>query len=154
MTSTASAPHSTETTDPAEVVRSFLLALEAGELDKALDKLAEDVVYVNVSLPTIRGRRGVERVFRPLMERFGGGFRVHFHTIAADGDTVLTERTDGLILGRVEQRLWVYGHFEVTDGMITLWRDSFDWLDVIVSLIRGLAGAVSPALNRPWPGDR
>lgn len=154
MTSTAAAPDPTATADPVEVVRSFLLELEAGELDEALDKLAEDVVYVNVTLPTIRGRRGVERVFRPLMERFGGGFRVHFHTIAADGNTVLTERTDALIFGRVEQRLWVYGRFEVADGRITLWRDSFDWLDVIVSLIRGIAGAVSPSLNRPWPGDR
>jgi limonene-1,2-epoxide hydrolase len=154
VTSTAAAPDSTQAGDPAEVVRSFLLALQAGELDEALDKLADDVVYINVTLPTIRGRSGVERVFRPLIERFGGGFRVHFHTIASDGETVLTERTDELIFGRVQQRIWVYGRFEVADGRITLWRDSFDWLDVIVGLIRGVAGAVSPALNRPWPGDR
>ena len=134
-------------------MRSFLLALEAGELDQALALLAEDVLYVNVSLPAIRGRGRIERLFRPPMERWRGGFRVHFHTVATNGRTVLTERTDELILGPIKQRIWVYGRFEVVDGKITLWRDSFDWLDVLVGLIRGLAGTLSPTLNRPWPGD-
>ncbi len=153
MTSTAAAPQSTSAGDPAEIVRSFLLALQDGNLDDALALLAEDVVYTNVSLPAIHGRSRIERLFRPLMER-GGGFRVHFHAIAANGDVVLTERTDELSLGRLEQRLWVYGRFEVRDGRITVWRDSFDWLDLMVGLIRGLAGAVLPSLNRPWPAQR
>lgn len=78
---------------------------------------------------------------------------MHFHAIAANGNTVLTERTDELILGPVKQRIWVYGRFDVIDGQIVLWRDSFDWLDVLVGLIRGLAGILSPALNRAWPGN-
>jgi limonene-1,2-epoxide hydrolase len=138
---------------PADVVRTFLLDLQEARLDDALALLAEDVVYTNVSLPTVRGRRRVEGLFRPAYEKLHGGFRVHFHSIAADGGTVLTERTDALIMGRVEQRIWVYGRFEVVDGQITVWRDSFDWFDVLVGLLRGLAGAVIPALNRPWPGD-
>jgi limonene-1,2-epoxide hydrolase len=47
----------------------------------------------------------------------------------------------------------VYGRFDVIDGRIVLWRDSFDWLDLLIGLIRGVAGALVPALNRPWPGD-
>ena len=109
------------------------------------------MVYTNVSLPTIRGRARVDRLFRPALEKGWGGFRVHFHTIATSGHKVLTERTDALIFGPVEQRIWVYGRFDVIDGRITLWRDSFDWLDVLIGLVRGLAGAVVPALNRPWP---
>ena len=139
--------------DPAEVVKSFLFALQDGDLDRALSLLDENVVYVNVTLPTVRGRRGVDRLFRPGLEKLPGGFRVHFHAIASDGDTVLTDRTDELILGRVRQRIWVYGRFEVSNGQITLWRDSFDWFDVLVGLVRGLLGAVVPALNRRWPGD-
>ena len=153
MSITATTSAAPATAHPTEIVRSFLLALQAGELDQALELLADDVVYANVSLPTIRGRARIERLFRPALERWRGGFRVHFHTIAANGDTVLTERTDALILGPIEQRIWVYGRFEVIDGKITLWRDSFDWLDVLVGLVRGLAGALIPALNRPWPGD-
>ena len=153
MSTTAStAVDGQQSTDPAGVVRSFLHALEAGELDRALALLAEDVVYTNVSLPTIRGRARVGRLFRPAYERLGGGFRVHLQTVAANGNTVLTERTDALIFGRVEMRLWVYGRFEIEAGRITVWRDSFDWLDLWVGLVRGLLGAISPSLNRPWPG--
>jgi limonene-1,2-epoxide hydrolase len=77
---------------------------------------------------------------------------VHFHHVAADGDVVLTERTDELALGRFEQRFWVHGRFELRHGQITVWRDSFDWFDYSLSAVRGLAGVVAPALNRPWPG--
>lgn len=139
--------------DPAGVVRSFLLGLQAGELDQALELLDENVIWINVTLPTLRGRRAAERVFRTGMEKLHGGFRVHFNAIAAEGNLVITDRTDELIFGPVRQRVWVYGRFEVTDGKITLWRDSFDWLDVLIGLVRGLVGAVVPALNRRWPGD-
>ncbi len=153
MTATArTAPHA-RPTEPAEIVRSFLLALQAGELDEALALLADDVVYTNVSLPTIRGRARIDRLFRPGLERGRAGFRVHFHAVATSGQTVLTERTDALIFGPIEQRLWVYGRFDVVDGQIVLWRDSFDWLDLLIGLVRGIAGAFIPALNRPWPGD-
>jgi limonene-1,2-epoxide hydrolase len=139
-------------TEPSSVVRAFLLALEAGELDEALSFLTEDVVWTNVSLPTIRGRAKVERVLRPGHEKLRAGFRVFFHTIAASGATVLTERTDALILGPLEVRAWVYGRFEIVDGRITVWRDSFDWLDFTVGFVRAVAGMFMPSLNRPWPG--
>jgi limonene-1,2-epoxide hydrolase len=154
MTATASkSTNAGSATEPAEVVKAFLLALQADELDRALELLDENVVWINVTLPTIRGRRGVERLFRFANEKLPGGFRVHFYAIASDGNTVLTDRFDELIMGRVRQRVWVCGRFEVTDGKITLWRDSFDWVDVLIGLVRGLAGAVAPALNRRWPGD-
>ena len=136
---------------PAELVHEFLVALEAGELDEALALLSDDVVYANVSLPTIRGRARIAGLFHPYYEKLGG-FRVHCHTIAAEGSTVLTERTDELILGPLELRLWVYGHFEIVDGRITVWRDSFDWLNFTIGFVRALAGALLPGLNRPWPG--
>jgi limonene-1,2-epoxide hydrolase len=152
-TETVPAARTLPQTEPAAIVKNFLLALESSDLDAALELLADDVVYINVSLPTIRGRARIERIFRPLMERLGGRFRVHVHTIASHGQTVLTERTDEVAVGRVEQRFWVYGRFDVVDGRITLWRDSFDWFDLTVSVARALAGALVPALNRRWPGD-
>jgi limonene-1,2-epoxide hydrolase len=99
MATTSTASPSTTTTAPVDVVRSFLLALQAGDLDSALELLADDVRYINVSLPTVNGRGRVERLFRPAYAR-GGRFRVHFHAIAADGDVVLTDRTDALGIGR------------------------------------------------------
>jgi limonene-1,2-epoxide hydrolase len=153
VATSAQTAQQTSSAEPAEIVRSFLLALQAGELDQALALVADDIVYTNVSLPTLRGRARIDRLFRPALESGRGGFRVHFHTVAANGQTVLTERTDALIFGPIEQRIWVYGRFDVIDGRIVLWRDSFDWLDLLIGLIRGVAGALVPALNRPWPGD-
>jgi limonene-1,2-epoxide hydrolase len=139
-------------TEPSHVVRAFLLALEADQLDEALALLAERAEWTNVSLPTIRGRTRIEGILRS-GQKLPTGFRVYFHAVASSGEKVLTERTDGLVLGPLELRLWVYGRFEVVDGRITVWRDSFDWLDLTVGFVRALAGAFIPSLNRRWPGD-
>lgn len=143
----------TETTTHAaagDVATGFLERLAAQELDAAFDLLADDVEWINVTLPTVRGRQRIERLIRALDGR--GRFRVHFHHLAVEGDTVLTERTDELAVGPFAQRFWVYGRFEIRDGKIAVWRDSFDWLDILVSLVRAAAGAISPGLNRRWPG--
>ena len=137
--------------EPDEVVSTFLRRLEAHDVDAAMELMTEDAVWINVSLPTVRGRRRIERLLRALDRR--GDFRAHFHHVVSDGDVVLTERTDGLRVGRFEQRFWVYGRFELRDGRIAVWRDSFDWWDLLVSLVRGAAGILAPGLNRPWPGD-
>lgn len=141
-----------QTEQAVEVVREFLLALQDDDLDRALSFLTDDVAWINVSLPTVHGKRAIERIFR-LAQKAGGGFRVYFHAVAAEGDVVLTQRTDAMTLGRFDQRFWVAGRFEIVDGRIAVWRDSFDWLDLLVGLIRGLAGVISPRLNRPWPSD-
>lgn len=135
---------------PAAVVVEFLQALEAGDIGGAMELLAEDAVWINVSLPTVKGRRRIETVCRATTGR-GARFRVHVHHIAADGDVVLTERSDALGLGRFEQRFWVHGRFEVRGGRIVVWRDAFDYRDYLVSVVRGLAGALLPGLNRSWP---
>ena len=147
----ASTQNGTATAASTRVVLDFLEALAASDTAKAMDLLADDAVWINVSLPSVRGRRRIERLMNFGYER-GARFRVHFHNVAADGEVVLTERTDAIALGRFEQRFWVYGRFEVRDGRIAVWRDSFDWADYAISVLRGLAGMVAPRLNRPWPG--
>jgi limonene-1,2-epoxide hydrolase len=145
-----SGPQASAPRAPTDVVLGFFDAMTRRDLDAAIDLLTEDAVWINVSLPTVRGRRRIERILRGLDGR--GRFRAHFHHVAAEGDVVLTERTDELAIGRFKQRFWVYGRLELRDGRIAVWRDSFDWLDITVSLVRALAGMVAPRLNRPWPG--
>lgn len=135
----------------ADVVTTFLLALQDQDIDRAVSLLAEDVQWINVSLPTVHGRRAVEKIFR-VSQKVGGGFRVHFHSTVAEGDVVFNQRTDAITLGRFEQRFWVIGRFEVRDGKIVVWRDAFDYGDYLWGFIRALAGIISPRLNRPWPG--
>lgn len=131
------------------IVREFLDACAREDLDTALALLDEDVAYTNVSLPTVHGRRAVERLFRPAIGRVG--FKVHFHSVAEHDGVVLTERTDALVFGPVHWQFWVYGRFEVRDAKITVWRDSFDYLDMSVGLARGIVGAVVPGVRRRWP---
>ena len=144
----------TPTTDPADVVVRFLHALAACDVDAALDLVAEDLVYSNVSLPTIYGRARLERIARPWLRPGRMGFDVHLNYVATEGNVVITDRIDELNYGRFASRFWVYGRFVVgDDGKIAVWRDSFDWLDVTIGSLRGLAGLVSPGLNRRMPAD-
>jgi limonene-1,2-epoxide hydrolase len=139
--------------DPPAVVTGFLHALERFDLDAALDLVADDLVYINVTLPTLRGRDRLEQLARPVVRPDRMGFHVHFNHVAADGDVVLTDRIDELNFRRFAMRFWVYGRFVVRDGRIAVWRDSFDWVDVTIGALRGLIGLVAPAFNRRMPAD-
>lgn len=120
-----------------EVVRSFLKALEALDLDQALTYLSPEVEYQNMPVPPIRGHAGVVRFLRRLL-RVTHGFEARINHIAANGAFVLTERTDAMIVGPVRIPFPVCGTFEVRHGRIVLWRDTFDWMTVIVNTL--LAG--------------
>ncbi len=132
-------------TDNKAIVERFLFALQDEDFDTADTLLADDVRWQNVGLPTITGRQRIVKLLRSGEGR--AGFEVKFHRIAAEGTAVLTERTDVLVFKSLRLQFWVCGVFEVHDGRITLWRDYFDFLDMIKATVRGLAGVVVPALR-------
>ncbi|TRW84893.1 limonene-1,2-epoxide hydrolase [Mycolicibacterium sp. 018/SC-01/001] len=134
------------TADGAALVQKFLNALADEDFDTVESLAAPDLVWQNVGLPSIRGRSRI----MGLLRRGEGkvGFAVAFHRVAGEGDTVLTERTDAIILGPLRLQFWVCGVFELRDGTITLWRDYFDIVDVMVKApLKALAGLVVPALR-------
>jgi limonene-1,2-epoxide hydrolase len=139
--------------EPATVVVDFLRALARSDLDSALALVTEDLTYINVSLPAVHGRDRLELIARPVLRPGRMGFNVHLNHVATDGDVVLTDRMDELNFRRFAARFWVYGRFVVREGQISVWRDSFDWLDVTVGSLRGLAGLFAPALNRRMPAS-
>ena len=134
-------------TEPVEVVRAFLAALERLDVDAALALVADDIVYQNVPLPPARGRAAFEQQLRAL-ERYFTGFEAEVHHIAVDGSSVLTERTDALIRGGLRAAFWVDGTFEVVDGRIAVWRDRFDWVTLVVAVLAAAPRAVLAALAR------
>lgn len=143
-------PSDADPDNPRAVVERFIVLVQAGEWDDAFALLAEDVAYTNVSLPTLRGRRRVSRVLRAALAHDAMEFEIHTHHCGVDGDVVLTERTDAMSVGRLRIQFWVYGRFEVRDGRIAVWRDSFDWLNVVLSALRGVVGVViSPVRAQP-----
>lgn len=136
---------------PQEVVEAFLAALAADDLDGAGALLADDVRWVNVGLPAVRGRARVLRLLAPLARLDRAAFEVYLHAISSDGAAVLTERTDVLVLGPLRMQIWVWGRFDVHDGQIVLWRDSFDVVDTTRALVRGVLGMVVPPLRPRAP---
>ena len=134
-----------QTAQNTRTVEVFLNALADEDFETASAALADDLVYQNVGLPTIYGRNRAIQLFRRMEGR--SRFEVKIHRIAADGAAVLTERTDALIFGRLRLQFWVCGVFEVHDGRITLWRDYFDFYDMLKATARGLAALVVPSLR-------
>lgn len=120
-----------------ETVTAFLDALATMDPARVLAFAADDIVYENVSLPKAVGKRAFEKQmqgFAKLCDRF----EVEMIHIAQTGDVVLTERIDGLGRGKFMAKFWVCGTFQVRDGKIVLWRDYFDWMNVIGGVMKGL----------------
>lgn len=148
----AANPTTSTDTTAIDTVVQFLDALAASDIGAAAALLDDDVRYTNVGLPTIRGRREVQRAFDAFARR--GQFLYVNHHIGVDADdpgVVLTERTDALVFGALHCQLWVWGRFEVREGQITVWRDSFDVLDSLKGLVRGIAGIWIPGAARHMP---
>jgi limonene-1,2-epoxide hydrolase len=101
---------------PADIVVDFLDAWARYDIDAVLDLVTKDLVYTNVSLPTIHGRDRLELVARPIIRPDRVGFKAYLHHVATDGDVVLTDRTDELHFRRFAARFWVYGRFVVRPG--------------------------------------
>ena len=133
---------------PADIVTAFLDDLARGDVRTGLNRIADDIEYVNVSLPAVRGKKRFAKVMG-LLDRDSCGFDYQMVNIAADDDVVLTERIDELKLGPVTLQFWVCGRFEVRDGVIAVWRDYFDYVDFTKAIVRGVAATVIPSLRKP-----
>ena len=126
--------------DSGAVVREFLSLLENGRAAEAVELLARDVQWRNSGLPTLRGSRVRSTLLA--MERCNVRFRADMHHLAVGGDTVLTDRTDYLRIGRWESSFWVCGTFRVSAGRIELWDDHYAMGNVLASSVRGLANLI------------
>ncbi|ODQ90280.1 limonene-1,2-epoxide hydrolase family protein [Mycolicibacterium holsaticum] len=131
--------------DNVRAVETFLYALQDEDFDTVDRLLADGIEWQNVGYPTIRGRERIVGLMRRGQGRLG--FEVKIHRIAAEGNAVLTERTDALVFGPIRIQFWVCGAFEVHGGRITLWRDYFDTLDFLKGTVRGLIATVFPSLR-------
>ncbi|HEX5644533.1 MAG TPA: limonene-1,2-epoxide hydrolase family protein [Erythrobacter sp.] len=112
---------------PIETVTAFIGHWNSGELEAMYAMCAEDVTWHNIPMDPIVGVAAMRAAVAGFM---GPVDRCEWevHAIAANGNTVLTERTDAFILkdGR-RAALPVMGTFELgTAGRIKAWRDYFD----------------------------
>lgn len=110
---------------PVETIEAFIAAWGEFDLEKIYSFMAEDIEWTDIPLSTVKG---IDQV-RAKMDGFPGveacGFENHF--IAANGNVVLTERTDWFQMKGKKRTIRVMGTFELNDdGKIVKWRDYFD----------------------------
>ncbi|OBV10648.1 limonene-1,2-epoxide hydrolase family protein [Erythrobacter dokdonensis] len=112
---------------PQETVEAFIGCWNACDIDAMLALCADDIVYHNIPMEPIHGTTAM----RAMVEGFLANIAAcdwQTRAIAANGNTVLTERTDGFTFkdGR-SAAIRVMGTFEIgAAGRITAWRDYFD----------------------------
>ena len=112
--------------DASDLIRRFCDAWGKGaDVDEIVGYFTDDAIYHNIPVDPAVGREAIKATFAMFTT---GVERIEFRilNIAAEGDTVLTERLDVFVLPNVTIELPVMGTFEVRGGKIAAWRDYFD----------------------------
>ncbi len=112
-------------TEPIDVVRTFMAAMAELDYDRALLLVADDIEYTNMPMGTVHGPDGIRSVLEPFFAPTLENEWI-ISTAIADGPVVFLERLDRHRLANGWAELPVAGVFEVHDGLITKWRDYFD----------------------------
>ena len=110
---------------PLETVNTFMNHIESKDVNAAADLLASDISYENMPIDPVVGRDAVRQVLEGFL---GSAGEVEWKVLSEweVGNTVINERLDRFHIGGGWLELPVAGFFQVTDGLITLWRDYFD----------------------------
>ena len=110
---------------PAELVTSFIEAIERKDVDAATQLLTEDVSYENVPIEPIVGPAAVAQTLQGFL---APATEVDWQILrqTQHGELVINERLDRFKIGDGWLELPVAGFFEITDGKISRWRDYFD----------------------------
>jgi limonene-1,2-epoxide hydrolase len=114
-----------DTQSPIAVVEEFCAAWALGEADALARFFANDAIYHNMPIDPIVG---VDNITTFIASFAGGAQSIEFkvHHIVAQGNVVMTERTDVFTYPHAVIELPVMGTFEIRDGKIAAWRDYFD----------------------------
>ena len=108
-----------------ELVEKLIEAFNQNDLERIMACFTPDCVYHNMPMAPVKGIDAIRNVLKGFL---GMATEVKWTTrqIAQSGNVVLTERTDGFLIGGRWIELPVMGAFEVEDGKIRAWRDYFD----------------------------
>lgn len=112
--------------DNTGIVRDFIAAFNANDLERIMNFFSEDCIYHNIPLEPATGLEAI----RGVLAGFSGMSKEIdwvLHNIAENSEgVVLTERTDRFLIGEDWVELPVMGAFDLRDGKICGWRDYFD----------------------------
>jgi limonene-1,2-epoxide hydrolase len=120
---------------PIELVRRFCDEWGGGDLDAIVAYFTDDATYHNIPVDPVTGKDAIKATIAGFT---AGVDKIEFrvHNIAAEGNFVLTERTDVFVTPDKTIELPVMGTFEVDGDRIAAWRDYFD-LNQFMSQLAG-----------------
>ena len=120
---------------PIELVRRFCDEWGGGDLDAIVAYFTDDATYHNIPVDPVTGKDAIKTTIAGFT---AGVDKIEFrvHNIAAEGNFVLTERTDVFVTPDKTIELPVMGTFEVDGDKIAAWRDYFD-LNQFMSQLTG-----------------
>lgn len=106
------------------LIRRFLAAWEQRDTPFIVDAFTDDAVYHSVPLPPIVGKPAIAEFVAGFADVPPGRLEVHYQI--AEGDIVMNERTDHLMMNGKPVVLPICGVFEIDGGRIAAWREYFD----------------------------
>jgi limonene-1,2-epoxide hydrolase len=113
--------------DSDRIVRDFCAAWGRGDLEAIMAAFTDDAVYHNIPMPPCNGSQAIRDFISGFLQTSPNGIRFDIHHQVANGNLVMNERVDTLIIEGRTIELPVCGVFELTpDGKISGWRDYFD----------------------------
>jgi len=118
--------------NPQQVVQAFMAAMEKLDYDTAFTFVSPNVSYTNMPRgfdSTTYGPGGIRAALEPFFAPTITNEWV-IKNIATSGNTVFIERFDRHQFEKGWAELPVTGIFEVTDGIITEWREYFDYATI------------------------
>ncbi len=109
---------------PGETIERLMAAFEALDFESLYDLVHEDVVYQNMPQNPIFGKAGL----RALFGSFGDVSRIRFEllNIAVNGNVVLTEHRDHLVINGRPCLMPMMTSFTLKDGLVAEWREYYD----------------------------
>jgi len=109
-----------------EIVRQFCSLVSKRDVEVLRPLLDGEIVYHNMGMAASRGIEATLANIAGQWKMFSATYEWEIRSLAADGDTVLTERIDKVGPPGVIAPVPVMGVFVINNGKIRTWRDYFD----------------------------
>ena len=109
-----------------QLVRDFIGAWQAHDLEDILARMTPDASYLNVGLSEAKGHDAIRAVISPFLSAASEVAWTVTHIAETPDGVVLTERVDVFVMGEKRLSIPVMGVFEFQGDLISAWRDYFD----------------------------
>jgi limonene-1,2-epoxide hydrolase len=111
-------------TTPMECVQGIYDAFHALDLEGVYARLHDDVIYQNMAQEPVVGKQALRAMWSGFDHIDSLDLKIH-HMIA-DGDVVMNERLDHLVLAGRDVFIPMAATFIVRDGKVISWREYYD----------------------------